>query len=778
LTQRKTADGRSELAGVAGRAAAAVVVLFGALGLVAGCGEGGGGSSGDGDAGGLSCSFDESTGPGEAFDLDVGAPREEFICPRGDEDWYAFSVERERAILEVSLGMKSELTNVAPTYVIHEVGEGGELGDPVARPGGSGGDREVLSEHCLDGGDYKLVVRDRGNDDTDARHAYELALSAAENPDDDEPNDSREEAIELQESRAKSGFIACQGDVDWYAFDVPEDRIFRLDLTADKPDYQPKMAVYRGESGENPLAEVENPASPREATSLSRFVVAPEGGRHFVAVSDDDGSDADASVPYEIRFELIEDADGNEPNDSPEEATRPQSSVECGDSWTTVVDSQGTIGAPGDDDWFEIPVADCEQGILEATMEIETTGLPTEERWSINEQVQSSLTMVRPDTKSSCGEDSECRVLEGRDCTEDIDCSGFFESCTNQGKCAGAAQCLPGGNCGGIQVERSFECDENFETCDPDSGEDPPPNRATFAAPVLADDVVYLRAGDFQGDGAAPERIYSLTVRLREDPDDTEPNDLFVNSPERGFSPSQHRRRAEEIPVYDCAQPTQTQQGTVGSDAGDVGDVAATDTDGDGVADASMDTAKRDTGSGDPSDAGGGDSDDLPDGCCSNREWVEGSVSYQNDRDWFEYRHPCPGEDCTIRVHYEVDGGPVDVAMNVYQDGGNRPWLSAYEVGERERQNPRSGAFGGLTMQDRCAYAFQGHTAGEGDTYDYGINVSDEVESTRREGITVTNQGSRDWSPGQTYRLCVEKISDECAEPPCEEFENGCGPPQ
>lgn len=786
MNRTNTACGRrgsGELRGAPRWTAIAVAVAIGVVGLGVGCDNGGGGGGDEIDAAGPSCDYDESGSADAAADLAIGEATEGYICPKGDEDWYAFSVDQERSILGVSLKMKRKLTDVKPTFQVHAVEEDGSLGEVVANPGSSMAEREVQADFCLDRGDYKMVVRDRGNDDTDLRTAYELKLTTEENPDDAEPNDSREESIALQPEEPTTGYIACRGDVDWYKFDVPDGQIFRFHLEAEKPDYQPKATVYRGENDEA-LVEVANEASPRKATALRRYVVVPNAGTYYIAVSDDDGEDADASVPYEIRYELIEDADPNEPNDDPSEATEAGSAASCTSSWSTVLDTTGTIGAEGDDDWFRIPLNGCDGGVLEATMVVETTGLSTEQKWKTNENVQAAVTMIRPDTKSSCSDDSECRLLEGRDCTSRADCSGLFESCTRQGKCAGAVECLPEGDCGAVQVQRNHECQENFETCDADSGEDPPVNRAEFAAPIFGGDAVYLRAGDFQGDGAAPERIYSLRVRVHDDPDPNEPNDYFVNSPENGLSPPVHRQRARKIPVYDCAMPSQTQAGALEGDTADTASMdatdsggmtmdAAVDTDGDGAADATMDTGTVDTGM----DTGGGGGPGLEPGCCANKEWVKGAIAYQNDQDWFEYQHPCPGQDCTIRIHYDIEGGPVDTAMNVYQAGASNPWLSAFDVDQKEQQDPRSGTYGGLTSQARCAYAYQGHTAGDG-TYYYGLKVGDEVESVSREEVTITNQDSRDWSPKQIYRVCVEKISDSCEEPPCKVYENGCGPPQ
>ena len=42
----------------------------------------------------------------------------------------------------------------------------------------------------------------------------------------------------------------------------------------------------------------------------------------------------------------------------------------------------------------------------------------------------------------------------------------------------------------------------------------------------------------------------------------------------------------------------------------------------------------------------------------NDHETIE--ISYEYDQDWYVYAHPCPGEDCTVRILYQVDAGPVD----------------------------------------------------------------------------------------------------------------------
>ena len=138
--------------------------------------------------------------------------------------------------------------------------------------------------------------------------------------------------------------------------------------------------------------------------------------------------------------------------------------------------------------------------------------------------------------------------------------------------------------------------------------------------------------------------------------------------------------------------------------------------------------------------------------------WTEGVISYEDDQDFYTYRHPCPGEDCMVKVYYEIDEGPVDLLWQVYQ--GDRLWFDPIvPVSELEVSGGLSGVFGGLNSGDRCFYAWQGNAS------DYTISIRD-------------LRPKRDWSTEQKYRFCVEKSGNGCFEPPCVNQERGCSSPR
>jgi hypothetical protein len=159
-------------------------------------------------------------------------------------------------------------------------------------------------------------------------------------------------------------------------------------------------------------------------------------------------------------------------------------------------------------------------------------------------------------------------------------------------------------------------------------------------------------------------------------------------------------------------------------------------------------------------DAGMGDAGAVPVAppefvpfCCGDEEsdWVEGSLSYEHDQDWYAYPHPCPGEDCMVRIVYQLDAGPVDHLMQVYTN--TNLWFDTIiPIEEKDEHQAATGQIGGVGAGDRCFYAFQGHEANG--QYFYAISIRDLLPR-------------RDWSSEQKYRFCIEKVADGCLEPPC-----------
>ncbi len=743
--------------------------------------------------GGAVCAFDDSTDPASAARLSLGEEVEGFLCPVGDVDWYSLRAGPEARILEIELGKGSPLSPVAPTYGVW-IRDGDTTGELVAspRPDEVGGERVTVS-HCVPEAELLLAVRDLGEANEDRRHPYSLTVRGRPDPDPSEPNDDRAEATALAAATPVVGAVGCRGDEDWYAVEIGEREVLSWRLEVPVAGFHPRVRVLSPDGVL--LDDQRNPAGVREATDLQRVVGTRAAGVYNVVVSDDDGSEADPAVTYTLTVDVAEEIDPNEPNDVPADATE-LAAVRCGDEWTGWIERQGTVGTLGDPDWFRLPTEACRLGLVEVEVTLDGAGLSDAEAWALQRELQMSVAFVFSHPDSPCEQDTECRLLN-RPCANSWDCRGLFNTCLPEGTCAGATTCLPGGECGAFRVERHYERLEVGEGA-------PPPNAVVLSAPAVPRDI-YLRVGDFGGDALAPDRLYTVRVRVRADPDTNEPNNIYTPTIRRSDPVGVHLNLAREmhvVPVHACEGATKGGQ--------DAGPDAAVDLD--AAVDAAPpepdaaplepdaapfepdaappepdaaapepdaeppepDAAQQDPDAAAPEPDGrvpepdATVSDAAPDaavvpgpvpGCCGPDDWVEGAISYEADQDFFAYAHPCPGEDCMVRILFEVDGGGVDPLWQVFR--GDALWYDGIvPIAEGPDQPPRSGAFGGLGPDDQCFYAFHGH---EGEPFYYAIGIRDLLPG-------------RDWDPDQRYRFCIEKVADGC-EAPCELHEDGCGLP-
>lgn len=663
------------------------------------------------DAGILSCQRDEHSKPEAAVPLGVGTPESGYICPEGDRDWYTLEIPADKTVLEVSLAMDIPLSPVEINYTVWTINEAGKPGSVAAAPPFTSVGSELQNIHCLDPGSYLLQINDAADDSSDLRNPYAVTVNTRADQDQNEPNNAEESATALSSGQTVTGYITCPGDHDQFKLEVPAGNLLKIHFETEISDYEP-MVTLRDSEGRVLAIEL-NRSGRVQATTFDRYITLPDGGTYYVSVSDDDDYDADPDTPYALTVDFVTDTDPNEPNNTPDTATELSSTaLSCANAWSSWTEMTGTIGAPGDNDWFRVPLQNCTGGILEAHVEFDTSGMSNAEKWAFNSQVQAAVTMVFPEPNSACNQDSDCGALQ-LSCQDSLDCAGVFEQCLPEGLCAGASVCLPSGFCGANRVQRRYECNPRFPECRAATQPLPPANLASFAAPLPAVSEVFLRVSDYQSDGAAPDTTYRLRVRTRQDPDPHEPSNLFTNQLNLNTATGRNRELAASVPVYDC------------------------------------------TGA-NPS-------------CCSNQPWTTGMIAYENDLDWYGYEHPCPGEDCLLKFHYRVDAGPVDTVMNVYT--GSSPWITVLPNEQSVTHPAISGYIGGTATSDRCLYSFQGHDGRDAETpYQYGVLVRD-LRELYSDELTPTPE-SRDWAPEQSYSFCIEKVFNGC-QAPCEVASNG-----
>lgn len=608
-------------------------------------------STGDPDAsadtGGPVCQFDDSEDHTITTALGPGVQASGMLCPVKDQDWFAFSTGPDDHLVTISLSMDGDLSPVQPSYAVWSIKDGAPDVASASPPSELiGQDLEVT--HCMAPGSYFLAVRDHNDDGQDLRRNYNVTVTTAPDPDPSEPNDSVAAAIALTPGETKTGAIACRGDEDYYSLTIPAATLLRLRFDVPKTLYEPTVRLLTAE-GDVVVNEI-NLSGTVVDTAVDRYIVTPGPGDYTLVVSDDDGQDADSASTYSLNVEFLVDDDPNEPNPNPKLATPlSDTAAPClGTAWGQWYTATGTIGAPGDVDFFVLPTAACPGGavqmVIEAEVVLDSTGLSATEQWALASEVQASIAVVREDPVTACSLDSECQVLN-RPCEDGWACAGLFNTCLPQGLCAGAAVCLPSGKCGATRIERHFQAPA-------DTTGTPPPNEARLTAPAALTKEIYLRVSDFQSNGAAPQTNYTLRVRTRAEPDLQEPNDLYSPSLKAALdAPSVHLSKAVPLPVWDCA---------------------------------------------------GGECCDQPD------RWTTGAIAHETDLDWFSYQHPCPGFDCMVRVHVEYDAGPVDPVATVYRSQSS-PW---FDVGTDELPEQPAGSLslGGLGAADSCFYSFSGHT--------------------------------------------------------------------
>ena len=619
-----------------------------------------------------------------------GGQAEGWLCPVGDQDWYAFEVDAARPLLRVRLGLDAPVSPLQLSYSLYDPG-GAVLGGPSAEEAATA-NAELYIVH-EPGASGLLALRDAGGDAQDHRHPYLLELEAVPEPDGNEPNDSAEQATQLSSTTA---WIASRGDQDWYSVDSPGLALLRMELDASQVNTSLSWTLV-APSGEEEASELV------EQGLASELLALDQAGTWLLVVEAADGLGFDLERSYQLSLGLDEEPDLLEDNDHPEQATE-LGSGSCGPSWQELSPLNSYLGSPGDVDWYGLDLSGCEGGLLQAELVFESPEL-------LDPSLEPVLRFVRPDPKASCSLDQDCQALS-RSCSSDLDCAGFGNNCLPEGQCAGAGVCLPEQVCGAtVLAEVGFQVEGEI----------------LAAIPLEDQERMYLALGDHQGSAYSLASSYSLAASLREEPDAHEPNGVYTAGEPGSVQADQHKQLAVEVPVHDCSVPSCCMEGS--TDTGDCcpeGEDCCTPTD-----------------------------------CCDGGTWVEGVLASSYDQDWFSFEHPCPGEDCNLRLHYAVDSGPVDVYSmllhneSLFYDG-------LIPVGEVELNPALDGHYGGLEEDDQCLYAYQKHSGKRS----YHLAFRDTTWGAE-EGV-----GRWDHDADQSYRFCVEKVSQECLSP-CEVADNG-----
>ena len=177
--------------------------------------------------------------------------------------------------------------------------------------------------HCLSPGSYFVRVNDKGNDAFSNTAPYSITFTAEDEPDQNEPNDSKETATTA--GTGLKGAIACAGDADYYKVTVGQDKLLRVHLAGSKTSsVDLKYTVLRDESGT--LREVQSKVGENglvQAIDIEEHYAMPPG-EYFIRVEDVDGDEGDATLEYTIDIETPDEQDRYDVgtrNDTPATAT-------------------------------------------------------------------------------------------------------------------------------------------------------------------------------------------------------------------------------------------------------------------------------------------------------------------------------------------------------------------------------------------------------------------------------------------------------------------------
>ncbi|MBI2892009.1 MAG: hypothetical protein HYY06_00545 [Deltaproteobacteria bacterium] len=488
----------------------AILLMMAVVGCDGGDDDGGEGE-GEGD-----CVRDPADAPGDAVPLAAGEQTQGFICPAGDQDFFAVNVPGDDLLLRVQLVMPEGPSNVRSSYVIYDTS--GNL----QRKGGSISAGQPLDEvSCLEAGDYVVMVHDDDDVDIDFRHDYRLTVATEPDPDESERDEgSRELSLD---GTAQQGAISCVGDTDEFNVTLGGDKLLEVRLTSDVTAYEPSFQIL--DTDGNRYFGAANPGGSVTPTDIGGIYALPLAGDYVIVVADDvsgedDLSEADPDVSYSISARAIDEPDPNDlgtRNDFADGAKDAFGSKSCGGGWDSGSLNRGYIASIGDADWYRVPLSGCDRGIMEVSLDLGgAVG------------VDPQIRVVRRYPDKSCERDEDCASLD-LSCEDDLSCAAWGNVCVGAqgdpeedeenfvpGDCQGAAACL-GGVCGATQFEKNAPGQSSVAT----------------SVPIFGDGELWVVAQDFHSDGSDLDSPYTLTVQTREDPDPGERDNVYNPYPRR-----------------------------------------------------------------------------------------------------------------------------------------------------------------------------------------------------------------------------------------------------
>ncbi|HEX5754000.1 MAG TPA: cell-cell cohesion protein MtsF [Archangium sp.] len=323
------------------------------------------------------CNTQEEALRSRECQLTPGVPlKDRYLSFEHDTDYYSVRMPSDlgpRSVLRVTASYGVSSTPVSLSVrLLHE--DGGELAPRRVDAHGEGEPHpvEFLLPFSEPGARLLLQLSDTPANPSqpgyDVRNPYSLRVEVLENPDAHEPNDTADMATSVpltnQEGAAvgsASGFLATDGDVDRFAFDVPAGKIVYARVTA--PGLAPPSASLLSYQLLRPDGTVEDEAhvdSPTVAADLATARRAPVAGRWQVLVRAWNGGTSSGPPPGDLRLQytvdvkVLDEADVQEsPTDNDELARARPVSFE-GKAPPASASFTGRLGSVQDKDWYAV----------------------------------------------------------------------------------------------------------------------------------------------------------------------------------------------------------------------------------------------------------------------------------------------------------------------------------------------------------------------------------------------------------------------------------------
>ncbi|MCK5797121.1 MAG: PPC domain-containing protein, partial [Deltaproteobacteria bacterium] len=455
---------------------------------------------------------DPSVDVATAIDVLPGEDVTGQICPQRDIDYYKVHVKAGDSLLRLNL------THPGPTQVnlTYRLLKDATTGVGAAPPGKFNNFAGTM--HCLAPGDYYLLVQDSGDDAADNKKHYTLNYTTTQDPDKEEPNDNKTEAKPI--SGTVTGYISCTGDKDFYTVTTKAGELLDVKLTTTKTtevDFKYTLYQINGKNLEEIVSSSVGDGS-KKPTNLAKIYAPPKAGTYYLVVQDDGDDDSDATTPYTLTVAARPEPDAADKitrNDHPKHATVLGTATGAeSPSSPKVFTTTGSIASIGDVDVFKINNAGL-AGAAVIEIQVKFNGATV---------VDPAVSLIIPDTKTTCTEDRCCQVLGGADgkCSTVYDCSGSSFSCVTRSQefcneclggadptcaqkksCAGSVTCLADGHCGYFQFTRSAKDGALLRT----------------AQPLYHPGPWFIRVSDMSADEYDYNATYTLTVKIAADPD-------------------------------------------------------------------------------------------------------------------------------------------------------------------------------------------------------------------------------------------------------------------